>query len=278
MIAARRRHLSQQPNGDALVLDETLAAGYPLVASPYLGNNVIPIQRGNEKMIANGAITPLARTDRGIAYDLSGGGSECDSFTYAGGGTTSPYWGGSLTELTIFAIIRSASGATTTNSFVVDGNFFYLTCGNYAGGVVAGMNIVSGSFIHSGTTTSIMGDGLWHVICGSYLGSTYLRYYLDGSLDAQNTSTAPASCNLSNALNINVGYRPADAAQFKGQIMLVVIVRKALEDSYIKRATANVEACWATLFRPRRVTAFLGGTGGGGGGGVGSSYRWFLSA
>lgn len=272
------RRLRAQPVSTRLVLANELAAYSPLVASPYLGPLVDPASGMPLTTLHSDKNFYRGSTDQGVAYRFPGTDSDNAIWptSVAGKG-----WAGTTFEWTVFAIVRSASGAGASQGYVVSQDSLSLTpislsITNSAGGVTAGAAVYDGSWHSSGTqATSIAGDAKWHVVAGSYRASSYLQYWLDGKLDTQNTTSIPAS--VSNSGNApGIGVRLTDTAQFNGDILLVVAVRKACDASFIREATKSMRDAWGMLFKPKPSISYFGAAEAGAPPGSSAAYRWFL--
>ncbi|MEK7152825.1 MAG: LamG domain-containing protein, partial [Patescibacteria group bacterium] len=84
------------------------------------------------------------------------------------------------------------------------------------------------------TSTTDIYDAIWHHIVATKTGTSRIDLYVDGKLDASDTSLA-ATATLANAIALRVGDDDADAANsFNGDLDEVKIYRLALTTSEVK--------------------------------------------
>ena len=74
----------------------------------------------------------------------------------------------------------------------------------YGGTNVVNFNVRNGSNSFAVQSTSDYNDGSWHHLVATYEASTALKVYVDGSLEATNTTSIPSSIN-NVGTNVNIG-------------------------------------------------------------------------
>ena len=74
----------------------------------------------------------------------------------------------------------------------------------YGGTNVINFNVRNGSNSFAVQSTSDYNDGSWHHLVATYEASTALKVYVDGSLEATNTTSIPSSIN-NVGTNVNIG-------------------------------------------------------------------------
>jgi len=74
----------------------------------------------------------------------------------------------------------------------------------YGGTNVVNFNVRNGSNSFAIQSTSDHNDGSWHHLVATYEASTALKVYVDGSLEATNTTSIPSSIN-NVGTNVNIG-------------------------------------------------------------------------
>jgi hypothetical protein len=105
----------------------------------------------------------------------------------------------------VVALVRSRSGGSSSQ-FVANCNFdgsgvAMSLCIGSPVPVLNGFAFFNGDWRFSGITTDVRGDGLWHVVAGTYDGST-LGYYLDGRLDSSAAYSGSMPTTSPSALDI----------------------------------------------------------------------------
>jgi hypothetical protein len=97
-------------------------------------------------------------------------------------------------------------------------------------------NIYSGGSAQSVTSTSVVADGNWHHIAGTFEPSTKQVIYVDGVAETTDTSSIPSSIDLSTDeanTPIRIGNFENDALYFEGLLDEVKLYNKALSASEI---------------------------------------------
>lgn len=126
------------------------------------------------------------------------------------------------THVTISAWVKSVTGADSSEEYIVNKNYdgssvpFSLNLGDASGvsGVSAGFSFFDGAWHQSGIVTDIHADNIWHLIVGTYDGTT-LRYFIDGSQDA---SSGYVGSLPSSTLPIDIGRYGNNAKYLKANL------------------------------------------------------------
>tara|TARA_R100000655_G_scaffold28600_1_gene58051 strand:- start:393 stop:1127 length:735 start_codon:yes stop_codon:yes gene_type:complete len=92
---------------------------------------------------------------------------------------------------------NTSGHATNDRSWALWGNRF-------GGTNVINFNVRNGSSSFAIQSTSDHNDGNWHHLVATYEASTALKVYVDGSLEATNTTSIPSSIN-NVGTNVNIG-------------------------------------------------------------------------
>lgn len=151
------------------------------------------------------------------------------------------------TRIGIFAVVQMASAA---NGYVVNKNFdgnslpYSLNVGgNNVPSVqngIASYNPVGG-WQTSGLTTDIRGDGLFHLVGGTFDGST-LIYRLDGSTD--DSASPPPNSLPSNAEPVYIGRYQSDAQSMTGYLSELLIYPSAPTGSDLTNLESYLTSKW----------------------------------
>jgi hypothetical protein len=158
-----------------------------------------------------------------------------------------------LTYASVAATVRVASIGAGAETIIVNRNYDGSSVAinlSVAGGNNPGFGFFNGAWRTSGIgATSIVADGLFHRVCGTYDGTT-LRFYLDGVEMANTpyTGTLPAG----NTNDLHVGRYANDSSYFDGTIQSLLIANRAwsasrVEMDYQESRRGNPERlCWVS--------------------------------
>jgi len=190
------------------------------------GSRLTDLVRGNHGTLINGPTwTPTARGDIGLR--LNGTSQYVTTGLNAGG----------LAGYTIAAWVRSTSDTPVEQAIAntnYDGVSVSISLQIASGGGLPGLAYFNGSWKVSGVTTVIRNTSVWRRVVGVFEGGVALRYYLDGRLDAQNTSgivaTLPASANP-----LDIGVYRHDGSYLAGNIADFRVYHEAKNAAWVTR-------------------------------------------
>lgn len=175
----------------------------------------------------------------GARWVQNGQSPAVECYSNLGGYFTTPFhadW--NQARCTVAALCRHITAGNNANPIIASRNYdgtsvpFVLDTSFSFGGVYGGFAFFDGAWHRTATATDVRGDGLTHMITGSYDGAT-LKYYIDGRLDA--SLSYAGAMNTANAQPFDIGRYANDTVNFDGYAYGVWFWNRALTEGAIRQ-------------------------------------------
>jgi hypothetical protein len=163
-------------------------------------------------------------------------------------------------EWSVIALAKSTSVAAGTGIIVnlnYDGTTVPVSLSLNNTGSPAGASVYAGAWNTTASgMTDFRNDNLWHTFGGVFLQGSRLEFWVDGAINASNSSTTQNPSTHTNTNALNVGAYINNSWTFGGLIAAVALFNRALRNIDMVTLTERVDAIWQIANVPPRPLRF----------------------